>query len=181
MCAVLLCSSAVLPRYTSAHIPFLWHKGRDFIKTDAKGKETKVGRPGSPRHTPCAVTCYAGSSRIGSLSYSCIHKVHATVSLTTPSSGLRQLVPPRCCCCWPLQVPLLYRMATVLDEKNPHAEKRSRYLWKTQVWIWGRQHSCCCWHSTHLHSLTGLTVVLKPSEPFCSHATPLQLAHTSGS
>lgn len=32
-----------------------------------------------------------------------------------------------------LQVPLLYRMATVLDEKNPHAEKRSRYLWKTQV------------------------------------------------
>jgi hypothetical protein len=24
-------------------------------------------------------------------------------------------------------------MATVLDEKNPHAEKRSRYLWKTQV------------------------------------------------
>jgi hypothetical protein len=34
-------------------------------------------------------------------------------------------------CC--LQVPLLYRMATVLDEKNPHADKRSRYLWKTHV------------------------------------------------
>lgn len=38
-----------------------------------------------------------------------------------------------CCCLVALQVPLLYRMATVLDEKNPHADKRSRYLWKTQV------------------------------------------------
>lgn len=54
----------------AAHIPYLWHKGRDFIQTDFKGNETKV--------------------------------------------------------------PLLYRMATVLDEKNPHADKRSRYLWKTQ-------------------------------------------------
>lgn len=26
----------------AAHIPFLWHKGRDFLKQDAKGKETKV-------------------------------------------------------------------------------------------------------------------------------------------
>jgi hypothetical protein len=31
------------------------------------------------------------------------------------------------------QIPLLYRMATVLDEKDPHADKRSRYLWKPQV------------------------------------------------
>jgi hypothetical protein len=27
----------------TAHIPFLWHKGRDFIKHEAKGKDVKVG------------------------------------------------------------------------------------------------------------------------------------------
>jgi hypothetical protein len=31
-----------------------------------------------------------------------------------------------------LQIPLMYRMATDLDQKDPHAEKRSRYLWKVR-------------------------------------------------
>jgi hypothetical protein len=26
----------------------------------------------------------------------------------------------------------MYRMATDLDQKDPHAEKRSRYLWKVR-------------------------------------------------
>lgn len=30
-------------RTLTAHIPYLWHKGRDFIKRDPKGKEAKVG------------------------------------------------------------------------------------------------------------------------------------------
>eukprot|EP00878_Enallax_costatus_P019473 GHUV01020545.1.p1 GENE.GHUV01020545.1~~GHUV01020545.1.p1 ORF type:complete len:289 (+),score=95.13 GHUV01020545.1:1287-2153(+) len=29
-----------------------------------------------------------------------------------------------------IKIPLMYRMATDLDQKDPHAEKRSRYLWK---------------------------------------------------
>uniref|UniRef100_A0A383V5T6 Nuclear cap-binding protein subunit 3 n=1 Tax=Tetradesmus obliquus TaxID=3088 RepID=A0A383V5T6_TETOB len=29
-----------------------------------------------------------------------------------------------------VKIPLMYRMATDLDQKDPHAEKRSRYLWK---------------------------------------------------
>jgi len=40
LCVALL---AHTPLCTSAHIPYLWHKGRDFIQTDFKGNETKVG------------------------------------------------------------------------------------------------------------------------------------------
>lgn len=31
-----------------------------------------------------------------------------------------------------VQIPLMYRMATDLDQKDPHAEKRSRFLWKVR-------------------------------------------------
>lgn len=57
---------------TSAHIPFLWHKGRDFMKRDAKGKETKVRQQPT---TPYAVTCCAGCGLHGfSVMMLCVHK-----------------------------------------------------------------------------------------------------------
>lgn len=37
------------------------------------------------------------------------------------------------CPMFPAQVPLMYRMATDLDQKDPHAEKRSRFLWQVSL------------------------------------------------
>jgi hypothetical protein len=47
------------------------------------------------------------------------------------------------------QIPLMYRMATDLDQKDPHAEKRSRYLWKVRS---ATRHSCLHVRSVVCHS-----------------------------